>query len=78
MIGLPRIHHGARLGNREYGPLRELVEVLVGNDGRDFDDGIGGRIEAGHLQVDPDQVAAAVRVVSRTSHSSSLVSLNAH
>ena len=35
-------------------------QVRIGHDQRDLDDAVGGRREAGHLHVDPDQVVSVL------------------
>ena len=40
----------------EHGAFGEDVEVGVGDYGGDFDNHVGIGIEAGHFQIDPDQV----------------------
>ena len=42
------------LMHREHRPFGKHVEVFVGYDRRDLDDEIGVRLQAGHLQIDPN------------------------
>ena len=37
------------------GPSATMVQVVVGHQGGDLDDGVAGRIEPGHLEIDPGQ-----------------------
>jgi len=51
--------HRFGLMNREHRPVGDDDELLVRHDRGDFDDGIGFRLQARHLEVDPDQIVAA-------------------
>ena len=44
------------MADREDRPFGEHVQLLVRHDRGDFQDGIVVRIQAGHFQIDPDQV----------------------
>ena len=57
-LTIPVVHplkHDFRLTDREHRPFREQIQVLVRDDRGDLDDPVTLRIEAGHLEVDPDQ-----------------------
>jgi ribosome biogenesis GTPase / thiamine phosphate phosphatase len=60
MLGpIPVIHgseHGIGLMHREHRAFGKHVEVFVGYDRRNLDDEIGRRIEAGHFQIDPNEI----------------------
>ena len=45
-----------RMAQREFRTFGQHVEILVGDDRRDLEDRVAVGIEAGHLQIDPDQV----------------------
>ena len=63
MGGIPLIHGcQGRVGlvHRNHRPLRQGVELAVGDNGRDFDHHIVVRIEAGHLHIYPDQVVGVL------------------
>ena len=51
--------HGGELGvarvEHQVGTLGHDGEVVVGEEGRDLDDDVLGRIEARHLEVHPDE-----------------------
>ena len=52
------IHARERLGrlvHDEVGPLGDDLQLVVGDDRGDLDDDVLGRIEAGHLEVHPDE-----------------------
>src|SRR5690606_22185740 len=60
---VPLVHRGERhvvLVDGEHGTFGEDRELLVGHDGRDFDDAVRLRVEPRHLEIDPDQVLAAI------------------
>ena len=44
-----------RLMDDQVRTLRDDVEVVVGDQGRDLDDDVGPRVEAGHLEIHPHQ-----------------------
>jgi hypothetical protein len=55
---VPLVHGRKRLfglPHRDDGALGDDGKVAVGHDGRDLDDPVALRDEAGHLEVDPDQ-----------------------
>ena len=54
------VHHGLRLMNREHRPFREFVEIRIRHDRRDLDNRVGRGIEAGHFEIDPDQIARSI------------------
>ncbi len=59
LIAVPIVHgiqHGLALMHREHRPFGQHIEVFVGYDRRDLDDEIGLRLEAGHFQVDPNEI----------------------
>ena len=60
-----RTEHGGVLVDRNHGPFRHYTERRVGDDRRDLDDVIGLRVQAGHLEVDPDQVVSFQGVAGR-------------
>ncbi len=51
-----RLQHLGRRGNCQHRAGGQFVEILVGHDGGNLDDLVGGRVQSGHFQVDPDQV----------------------
>ena len=56
---VPIIHRVERRLALTYGqhrPFREHVEVFVGYDRGDLDDEIGFRLQAGHFEVDPNEI----------------------
>ena len=56
---VPIVHAGkdsGRMVNREQGPFGENRQVLVRYDRSDFDDVVLVRVEAGHFEIDPDEV----------------------
>ncbi|MNR13010.1 hypothetical protein D3C85_1293920 [compost metagenome] len=59
LAGVPLIHAGQDFitlmdgDDRAFG---EGIEFAVGDDGGHFDDDVMIRIQAGHFQIDPDQV----------------------
>src|SRR3979490_980603 len=60
MLGaVPIVHgveHGLTLVNGDHRTVGKHIEVFVGYDRRDLDDEIGLRLEAGHFQIDPDEI----------------------
>ena len=50
----PRQHVG-RLVDHEVGALGHDVELVVGDQRGDLDDGVALRVQPGHLQVEPDE-----------------------
>ena len=59
LIAVPVVHgvkHGVALMNREHRAFGEHLEVFVGYDRRNLDDEIGLRFEAGHFQIDPNEI----------------------
>src|SRR5690242_9073023 len=59
LVAVPAVHGFEPVqlvADRKHRPFGQNVEILVGDDGGDLQDGIGIRVEAGHLQIDPDQV----------------------
>jgi hypothetical protein len=46
---------GGRLDHEIYALIRR-VELAVGDDARDLDQRIAGKIQPGHLAVDPDEL----------------------
>ena len=60
--GTPRIHpleQAIRLLDRDHRPFGDNIELGIGDQGGHLDDPLPVRVEAGHLQVDPDQTLAA-------------------
>ena len=56
---VPVIHQGKLFIGLVYGdhrPFRENVQIGVGDQRSDLDNAIAFRIQAGHLQIDPNQV----------------------
>ena len=51
-----RTEHGGVLVDRNYGAFRHYTERRVGDDRGDLDDAIGRGVQAGHFEIDPDQV----------------------
>jgi hypothetical protein len=67
LLAVPLVHPGERgiaLMDGVYRPLGEHSEVLVGYDRRYFNDQIGVRFEAGHFQIDPDEVFGRLHAMS--------------
>ena len=61
VLGVPFVHaveQRVALMHRHHGPLREDVQMGVGDNGGDLDDAVIGRVQPGHFQVDPDQVVS--------------------
>ena len=59
LIAVPVIHgaeDGLGLMNRDYRAFSKHVEVFVGYDRRDLDDEIGGRVQARHFQIYPNEI----------------------
>ena len=59
LSAIPIIHGGENclaLMHCEHRPLGKHLEVFVGYDRRNFDDEIGFRFEAGHFQIDPNEI----------------------
>ena len=54
------IHNFLWLVNRQHRALRYFVQMKVSHDCCDFDDLIRDRIQTGHFQIDPDQIARCV------------------
>jgi hypothetical protein len=55
--------HGRRSdGDDEVGALRDHLEVVVGDQGRDLDDHVSIGLEPGHLEVHPRQHLRMVSV----------------
>ncbi len=48
-----------RLVNGEHRPVAQNYQLFVGHDRGDLDDDVRIRLEAGHLQIDPDEVVRA-------------------
>ncbi len=66
LIAIPIVHgaqHRLALMHGEYRPLGEHMEVFVGYDRRDLDDEIGVRLQAGHFQIDPDEIFGGFHVI---------------
>ena len=63
---------GYYLGDRKLRPLRQFIEILVGNNGCDLDDRIVNGVEPGHLQVDPNQMSGLSNITGRFIHARSL------
>jgi len=56
---IPLVHgaeHGIALVNRQHRTLRNHIQRGIRDDRCDLDDVIGLRIQAGHLEIDPDEV----------------------
>ena len=63
MRGIPLIHaieSGVGLMQRDHGSLGQCVELGIGDDGRDLYHYILVRIQAGHLHIDPNEVAVVL------------------
>ena len=61
LVTIPVVHGFEalqRLRDRKLGTLRQNVQLRIGDQRGDFKNRIGVRIEAGHLQVNPNQVIA--------------------
>ncbi len=59
LIAVPVVHgvkHGIALVDGIHRPFGKHLEVFVGYDRRNFDDEIGIRFEAGHFQIDPNEI----------------------
>jgi len=59
LSGVPFVHlaqHLITLVHGQHRPFGKNVELGIGDDGGDFDNAIGVRIQAGHFQINPDQV----------------------
>ena len=41
--------------DREHRAFGQFDELGVGDDGGDFQNGVGIRVETGHLEIEPDQ-----------------------
>src|SRR5690606_19225679 len=60
LVAVPVVHGRQpllRMANRELRSVGEDVEVAIGDDRGDLQDGVVVRIEPSHFEVDPDQVA---------------------
>ena len=60
---VPVVHagkHGVFLMNDPDRRFGHRDEIRIGHDQRDLDDAVGGRLETGHLHVDPDQVVGVL------------------
>jgi hypothetical protein len=60
---VPRVHpgqHGILLMDDPDRRFGHRDEIRVGHDQRDLDDTVGGRLEPGHLHVDPDEVVGVL------------------
>jgi hypothetical protein len=58
LVDAPRVHrveHGVGLVDGQAGALGEHLEVAVRHDRGDLHDDVAVRLEAGHLEVQPDQ-----------------------
>src|SRR3984957_5728423 len=69
LIAVPIVHgckHSLALIHREYRAFRKHSEVFVGYDRRNLDDEIGLRFEAGHFQIDPNEIFRGFHDVSAT------------
>ncbi len=67
LIAIPIVHgaeYGLALVYRENRAFGEHVEVFVGYDRRNLDDEIGLRFEAGHFQIDPNEILGRFHGVS--------------
>ena len=59
LLPVPVVHRRqgrVALVDGQHRSFGEHVQLAVGNDGRDFDDAVGLGVQAGHFQVDPNQV----------------------
>ncbi len=59
LAGIPFIHAGQHLFWLEHGDFRSFrqdIEFRIGNNGGNFNNLVILRIQAGHFQIDPDQV----------------------
>jgi hypothetical protein len=68
---IPIVHrpeHGIALMDRNYRTFGQHIEVFVGYDRRDFDDEVGFRLQAGHFQVDPNQIIGGFHGVIAPRH----------
>ena len=62
--GIPLVHggeHAIGLMDGDHGTLRQDVQRGISDDGSDFDNTVGLRIETGHFQVYPHQVVGILR-----------------
>ena len=69
LAGIPcihRVHRLGRLSDCDDRPLGQFVQMLVCDDGGYFDNRIVDRVEPGHLEIDPDQVAVLIHARSVT------------
>ncbi len=65
--GVPLVHRlqlGLWLLHCDNRALGQYIEVLVGDHGGDLDDAVALRHQAGHFEIDPDQIGG-VRVHGR-------------
>ena len=66
VFDVPGVHpaeHIVRLVDGKDRPLGNDLQVVVGDQRGDLQDGVDIRIESGHLHVDPDQHAGAVHAL---------------
>ena len=66
---VPFIHAGEHLIGRmdgQHRPFGQHIQLRIGDHGGDLDDGIRFRLQAGHFQVDPDQVVTMLHENPRT------------
>jgi hypothetical protein len=57
--GIPLVHarqHFVTVVDGDHRPFGQRVQLAVGDDGGHLDDDVVVRIQAGHFQIDPDQV----------------------
>jgi hypothetical protein len=61
---IPGIHaaeRGVVLVDHPHRRLADLDQIVIGDDERHLEDSIAVRLEAGHLEVDPDQAVRILR-----------------
>ena len=61
--------------NGEFRTFFQYIQLLIGDNRRNFEDGIGTRIQARHLQIDPDQIVFVRQCVAHAANCPDLLSV---
>ena len=56
----------------QFRPFGDDAQGTVGHERRNLQDDIDVRVKAGHLQIDPDELAVRIRVLHRRTHAAVL------